>query len=246
MNGIKEIEIPITVICEEANSEGAMWNVKDVIDEREGYSIGDIGIYEFSGFDDEFPEKIMNAVLVTLKEIDEFEQKDIFYSVEINIIYGGNQLGFASRHFYGHQMVNKFQIIEVPSDAYTELEQMGTKFKFWYRDEKHGYCLFKEGHPNTGEDWAERVVSELCEFIELPHAIYKLAVWQGRNGVITPNFLTMNERYAAGNEVLFRLDSTYPKCILVYYIFWLQKSWRGISRNYIDVDFYCSNYQSFL
>lgn len=108
-------------------------------------------------------------------------------------------------------MPKKFQIIEVPSNAYTELEQMGTKFKFWYRDETHGYCLFKEGHPNTGEDWAERVVSELCELIELPHAIYKLAVWQSRNGVITPNFLTENERYAAGNEVLFRLDSTYPK-----------------------------------
>ena len=108
-------------------------------------------------------------------------------------------------------MPNKFQIIEVPADAYTELEQMGTKFKFWYRDKDYGYCLFKEGHPNTGEDWAERVVSELCELIELPHAIYKLAVWQERNGVITPNFLNKNERYAAGNEVLFRLDSSYPK-----------------------------------
>lgn len=82
-------------------------------------------------------------------------------------------------------MTQKFQIIEVPSDVAREQEQMGTKFKFWYYDDAHGYCLFKEGHPNTGEDWSERVVAELCGLIEMPHAVYKLAVWQERNGVIS-------------------------------------------------------------
>jgi len=108
-------------------------------------------------------------------------------------------------------MPRKFQIIEVPDDLPPKLEQMGTKFKFWYFDEQHGYCLFKEGHPNTGEDWAERVAAELCELLEMPHAVYRLAVWRGRRGVITQNFLGSNESYAAGNEVLFRLDTNYPK-----------------------------------
>ena len=88
---------------------------------------------------------------------------------------------------------------------------MGTKFKFWYFDSVHGYCLFKEGHPNTGEDWAERIAAELCELLKLPHAVYKLAVWQNRNGVISPNFIGKNEILAPGNEVLFRRDASYPK-----------------------------------
>ena len=108
-------------------------------------------------------------------------------------------------------MASKFRIIEVPNDLFPKLEQMGTKFKFWYKDEDHGFCLFKEGHPNTGEDWAERVAAELCELLEMPHAIYKLAVWNDRRGVITKNFLANDESYAAGNEVLFRLDANYPK-----------------------------------
>lgn len=108
-------------------------------------------------------------------------------------------------------MPPKFQIIEVPDDVQREQEQMGTKFKFWYLDEQHGYCLFKEGHPNTGEDWAERIAAKLCELLEMPHAVYKLAVWQNRSGVISPNFIGENESLVPGNEVLFRRDASYPK-----------------------------------
>lgn len=109
-------------------------------------------------------------------------------------------------------MPPKFQIIEVPGDVQREQEQMGTKFKFWYLDARHGYCLFKEGNPNTGEDWAERIAAELCELLGMPHAIYKLAVWQNRRGVITPNFLRENEGLIPipGNEVLFGRDESYP------------------------------------
>ncbi|MDQ3711367.1 MAG: HipA-like protein [Acidobacteriota bacterium] len=108
-------------------------------------------------------------------------------------------------------MPPKFQIIEVPDNLFPKLEQMGTKFKFWYFDEQYGYCLFKEGHPNTGEDWAERVAAELCALLGMPHAVYKLAVWRSRRGVITQNFLADGESYSAGNEVLFRQDASYPK-----------------------------------
>lgn len=108
-------------------------------------------------------------------------------------------------------MLPKFRIIEVPDNFFPKLEQMGTKFKFWYEDDKHGFCLFKEGHPNTGEDWAERVAAELCELLQMPHAVYRLAVWRGRRGVITQNFLAIYENYSAGNEALFRLDANYPK-----------------------------------
>lgn len=108
MSDVAEIEIPITIECEEADHrEGAIWYIKNVIDERTDYSLGDIGIYEFDGFDDDFPEKLINAVLNTLAESDEFEAKENFYSIKVNIVYGGNQLGSASRHFYGWQFSSK-------------------------------------------------------------------------------------------------------------------------------------------
>lgn len=45
----------------------------------------------------------------------------------------------------------------------------------------------------------------------MPHAVYKLAVWQNRNGIITPNFIGENDTLVPGNEVLFRRDASYPK-----------------------------------
>jgi hypothetical protein len=213
MSDVIETTIPIRIECDEADGgDGVMWNVISVIDERENYSLGDIGIYEFDGYSD-LPETLMNAVIKTLEESGEFELKDRFYNVELNIFYGGNQLASSSRNFHGHQIQRKakFQIIEVPDNLSPKLEQMGTKFKFWYEDRRHGFCLFKEGHPNTGEDWAERVAAELCELLGMPHAVYRLAVWRGRRGVITQSFLGENESYSAGNEVLFRQDATYPK-----------------------------------
>lgn len=213
MNDVVKTTIPIRIECDEADSgDGAMWNIKTAIDERLGFSIGDIGVYEFDGYSD-FPEELMSAVIRTLEEIGEFERKDDLYIIELNIVSGGNKLGRASRRFYGHQIHprKKFQIIEIPDDVPREQEQMGTKFKFWYFDEQHGYCLFKEGHPNTGEDWAERVAAELWELLEMPHAIYKLAAWRDKRGIITQNFLGENEESSAGNIVLSRLDADYPK-----------------------------------
>lgn len=108
-------------------------------------------------------------------------------------------------------MPKEFQIIELEDNVPREQEQMGTKPKFWYYDETHGYCLYKEGHANTGEDWAEKIAAELCELLLLPHAVYKLAAWSNTSGVISPNFVGERETLEPGNEVLFQLDPAYPK-----------------------------------
>jgi hypothetical protein len=108
-------------------------------------------------------------------------------------------------------MPNEFKIIELDDDVPRVSEQMGTKPKFWYFDDTYGYCLYKEGHANTGEDWAEKVAAELCELLDIPHAVYKLAVWRGKNGVITPNFVGEREALVPGNELLFQRDPEYPK-----------------------------------
>ncbi len=63
-----------------------------------------------------------------------------------------------------------YPIIHVPDDASTQLEQLGTKAKFWYRDETGDSVLFKVGRPGTGENWAEKVCCEICKMLNLPHA----------------------------------------------------------------------------
>lgn len=95
-----------------------------------------------------------------------------------------------------------------------QLEQVGTKTKFWYRDEQGKKVLFKEGRPDTGENWAEKVCCELCRLLCLPHAEYDLAVWKGtRKGVITPSFVPdeSGARLVLGNELLSKIVDNYEK-----------------------------------
>ena len=81
-------------------------------------------------------------------------------------------------------------------------EALGTKYKFWYRDDTYGMCLFKEGRPNTGENWAERIAAELARLIDLPHADYELAEYDNRRGVISKTLVAGGARIVHGNELL--------------------------------------------
>lgn len=112
---------------------------------------------------------------------------------------------------------------------------MGTKPKFWFDHEELGLCLFKESRQNTGEDWAEKIASELCDLLGLPHARYELATCEGMRGTVSPwffvpppsvyargsvwgkavwgktaHFETPEGSLTHGNELLFRYSSSYP------------------------------------
>jgi hypothetical protein len=104
-----------------------------------------------------------------------------------------------------------YHIISVPDDAANLAEQLGTKPKFWYQGENSVNCLFKEGRSGTGDDWSEKVASELCGLVGLPHAVYDLAVWKGRGGVVCPTFVPEGGRLVLGNELLARILSGYPE-----------------------------------
>lgn len=95
-----------------------------------------------------------------------------------------------------------YPIEKVPHDAPDTLEQLGTKYKFWYRDVFGRHCLFKEGRPGTGENWAEKVCCELCYLLKIPHCHYELAVWRNHKGVVTPSFVPEGGRLVFGNELL--------------------------------------------
>lgn len=75
-----------------------------------------------------------------------------------------------------------FPIITVQPHSSTQLEQLGTKAKFWYQSDDGRQVLFKEGRPDTGENWAEKVCCEVARLLDVPHAEYELAVWNGKQG----------------------------------------------------------------
>ncbi len=103
-----------------------------------------------------------------------------------------------------------YPIVHVPSDAPELPEALGTKLKFWYSDENNQRALFKEGRPESGEHWAEKVCCEICSALDIPHANYELAEWKGRNGVVTPTFVPDGGRLVFGNELLAKMIPDYP------------------------------------
>ncbi len=124
-------------------------------------------------------------------------------------------------------MTNDFPILFVTEKAYEESsnEILGSKYKFWFYHEEFGRCLYKQNRVNLGEDWAEKVASELCELIGLPHAVYELAsTWKGDRGVISPNFLPQGGTLVHGNELLTSIVPNY-----------LTFSTYGASQHTIDV-----------
>jgi len=108
-----------------------------------------------------------------------------------------------------------YPIITVADEAGDILEQLGTKPKFWFSDEHGKRYLFKlnrnEGEDATGEDWSEKVTSELYELLGLPHAQYEFATWKDQIGVASLSFAPDRGTWVAGNEVLVHMDKGYPR-----------------------------------
>jgi len=101
-----------------------------------------------------------------------------------------------------------YPIINVPADAANQLEQLGTKSKFWYHDQySDERFLFKQGRPGTGENWAEKACCEISELLGIPHALYDFAVCDENDGVVSPTFVPEGGRLIHGNELLAK---SYP------------------------------------
>ena len=93
-------------------------------------------------------------------------------------------------------------------------ETLGTKEKLWIRlphqnERTAPQHLFKIGRPNTGENWAERVVAEIATTLDLPCAEYELASFEGRRGVLTKKFMPDSGFFLAGNTLLSRILKDY-------------------------------------
>lgn len=104
-----------------------------------------------------------------------------------------------------------FPVISVNPDLAENVEQLGTKRKYWYR--RDGVrTLFKAEERGTGEDWAEKIACELSLRIGLPHVHYELAEEQGTNkpGVICASCAIRPVALVLGNQIMLALDKAYP------------------------------------
>lgn len=104
-----------------------------------------------------------------------------------------------------------YPIIQVQEMASAQLEQLGTKEKFWFRAADGTWVLFKEGYPGSGEHWAEKVACEVARLLGLPHAEYDLAIWRGRPGVVSPTMVPKAARLILGNELLAKIFPDYAE-----------------------------------
>ncbi|MCA9772782.1 MAG: hypothetical protein KC466_10275 [Myxococcales bacterium] len=102
-----------------------------------------------------------------------------------------------------------YEVVNVPHDAAEAPEQIGSKYKFWFRTPDRSRWLFKQGRPGTGEDWAEKVACEVCALLGIPHARYELARWRDRDGVVSKSIVPVGGRLVLGNELLVRLRRDY-------------------------------------
>ena len=108
-------------------------------------------------------------------------------------------------------MAEPFSILEVTSEMRSEVEQLGSKPKFWFKYHGENW-LFKEARENTGEDWSEKVASEIANQLGLPTHHTELAVWEGKRGCAVKSFLASKQTVLVhGNELLGGLITGYDK-----------------------------------
>jgi hypothetical protein len=108
-------------------------------------------------------------------------------------------------------MPDPYPICEVTSEMRSDVEQLGSKPKFWFKLNGENW-LFKEARENTGEDWSEKVASEIARLLGLPTHHTELAVWEGKRGCAVKSFLESNQSVLVhGNELLGGLITGYDK-----------------------------------
>ena len=78
----------------------------------------------------------------------------------------------------------EYPIVDIPQDAREDIEQLGSKPKFWV-SLADGRWLFKVARPNTGEDWAEKVAAELAKHLDIEAADVELASYVDLRGCVS-------------------------------------------------------------
>ena len=96
-----------------------------------------------------------------------------------------------------------FPVLQVQPGEVTSDEALGSKTKFWFRRDAERW-LFKEARGGTGEDWAEKVASDVARLIGINAATVELADYEGRRGCASLSFAyrEKGDVLIHGNEIL--------------------------------------------
>ncbi len=89
-----------------------------------------------------------------------------------------------------------------------EEETIGARNKFWFNNYEY---LFKEIYIGSFEDYAELIADELASFLNISCASYDLAIYNGKKGVITKNFVNEDDGYEliSGTEIINEVYQKY-------------------------------------
>ena len=105
-----------------------------------------------------------------------------------------------------------FPVLQVQPAEVISDEALGSKTKFWFRQGGERW-LFKEARDGTGEDWAEKIASEVARLLEVRAATVELATYEGRNGCASLSFAyrEKGDVLIHGNEILAGLVLGYDR-----------------------------------
>ena len=97
----------------------------------------------------------------------------------------------------------EYPVLQVLPEEVVSDEALGSKTKFWFRQGESRW-LFKEARDGTGEDWAEKIASEVARLLEIPAATVELATYKGRRGCASLSFAhrEQGDVLVHGNEIL--------------------------------------------
>ena len=102
-------------------------------------------------------------------------------------------------------MADPFPILQLRVDSPDVIEQLGSKPKFWFRMEPDEQpWLFKFTRENTGEDWSEKIASEVGRLLQVPVPHVELAEFMGKRGCASRSFVETKKGFDLihGSEVL--------------------------------------------
>lgn len=107
-------------------------------------------------------------------------------------------------------MPDPYPVVEIQEEWLLDEpeEEMGSKRKFWYREEGSDW-LFKFPRPNTGEHWAEKIAAEVANLLEIPHAPVELARFGDDRGSTSESFTPKGYELVHGNQLLRWASSGY-------------------------------------
>jgi hypothetical protein len=106
--------------------------------------------------------------------------------------------------------IEAYPVLEVSTLRRAGDEPMGTKRKFWSREQDGRRYLFKYAREGTGEDWSEKIAAEVAAALGVPHAEVDLAVCGGEPGTLTLDFTDEHHALIHGNELLQEHRPEYP------------------------------------